>query len=318
MKQMALATHSFHDVTGRFPSSHQLAKTSAGASPYGPGAYEDAPGGWIIRASDGRKFPVEGPWWSWCWRINPHMEQDNLFKLPVMTPSQPLSTTVQLGWPWWQKIPGATGPDADVVGKFAKHLVCPADPRSTALVWTDGTDKAAVGDYLAVVGRDVFRETLAGTGNPTASGAKLPGQDGIMYVNSKVTMTGISDGTSNTLLIGERPPNITLDYGWIWAGYGYDNSGFGAGDDCLGVRDRTTGINSTPGIYGPGTISNDADFNHFWSLHPGGAIWAFADGHCQFISYSAGTQIVTQVNGINVTLLEALASRNGGEVVSVP
>lgn len=313
MKQMALATHGFHDSYGRFPSSHQIGKTASGGGWYSNFAYEDAPGGWVIRTS-GTKYPSEGPYWSWAWRITPYMEQENLFKKAVMTPL-PAGET---GWPWWQQIAGITGPAGNVVGQSAKFLVCPSDPRTSSLFWTDGTNRAAVGDYLAVVGRDVFKETLPGTGNPTATSAKLAGQDGIMYINSGVKMTGITDGTSNTLLIGERPPNQTLDYGWIWAGFGYDNSGFGSGDDCLGVRDRTAGINNAPGIYGPGKIQNDADYNHFWSLHTGGAIWAMADGHCQFITYSAGTTIVTQINGVNVTLLEALASRSGGEVANLP
>ena len=316
MKQMALATHGFHDSYGRFPSSHQLGKTASGGNWYGgvsPANYDDAPGGWVIRTS-GTKYPSEGPFWSWAWRITPYMEQENLFKLSVMTPLP----AGQTGWPWWQQMPGVSGAAGNVVGQSAKFLLCPSDPRSSSFYWTDGTNRAAVGDYLAVVGRDVYKETLPGTGNPTATSAKLAGQDGIMYVNSGVRMTGITDGTSNTLLIGERPPNQTLDYGWIWAGAGYDPFGFGSGDDCLGVRDRPAGINTAPGIYGPGKIQNDADYNHYWSLHTGGGIWAMADGHCQFITYSAGSAVVTQINGVNVTLLEVLASRAGGEVANLP
>jgi len=315
MKQMALALHNYHDTTNRFPSSHQLGKNSNGSGWYTTAhAYDDAPGGWVIRTT-GTKYPSEGPFWSWAWRINPYMEQDNLFRLAVMTPL----TSGQTGWPWWQQAPGETGPNSFIVGKNAKWLVCPSDPRaSTALAWSDGTNRAALGDYLAVAGRDVYKETLPGTGTPTATSAKLPGQDGVMYVNSKVTMAGIADGTSNTVVIGERPPNQTLDYGWIWAGAGYDPGAFGSADDCLGVRDRPTGIQTPPGIYRPGNIGNDLDFDHFWSLHPGGATWAMGDGSVQFINYGAGTSILTQINGINVTVLEALASRNGGEVVTLP
>jgi len=83
----------------------------------------------------------------------------------------------------------------------------------------------------------------------------------------------------------------------------------------LGVRSRTTGINSTPGIYRSGDISKDIDYDHYWSLHPQGAMWAMADGSVRFISYSVGASVITQINGINVTLLEALASRAGGEAI---
>ena len=44
---------------------------------------------------------------------------------------------------------------------------------------------------------------------------------------------------------------------------------------------------------------------HFWSPHGGGANFAFADGSVRFLAYSADA------------ILPALATRNGGEVVSV-
>ena len=45
---------------------------------------------------------------------------------------------------------------------------------------------------------------------------------------------------------------------------------------------------------------------HFWSPHPGGANFAFADGSVRFLRYSADS------------IMPALATRAGGEVVSVP
>jgi prepilin-type processing-associated H-X9-DG protein len=45
---------------------------------------------------------------------------------------------------------------------------------------------------------------------------------------------------------------------------------------------------------------------HFWSPHAGGANFLFADGSARFLSYSAAP------------LLPALATRNGGEAVTVP
>jgi prepilin-type processing-associated H-X9-DG protein len=41
---------------------------------------------------------------------------------------------------------------------------------------------------------------------------------------------------------------------------------------------------------------------HFWSLHPGGAHFAFADGSARFLSYSADS------------VLPALATRAGGDI----
>jgi prepilin-type processing-associated H-X9-DG protein len=55
-----------------------------------------------------------------------------------------------------------------------------------------------------------------------------------------------------------------------------------------------------------GEITNQCDMFHFWSLHNGGANFAFADGSVLFLSYSAAP------------LMTALASRAGGEAVEVP
>ena len=58
--------------------------------------------------------------------------------------------------------------------------------------------------------------------------------------------------------------------------------------------------------FGPGRTDNPCDMYHFWSLHSGGANFAFADDSVQFLPYS--------VRGI----LPALATRAGGETASLP
>ncbi|MEO2089144.1 MAG: H-X9-DG-CTERM domain-containing protein, partial [Gemmataceae bacterium] len=55
-----------------------------------------------------------------------------------------------------------------------------------------------------------------------------------------------------------------------------------------------------------GDLSRKCDAFHFWSLHSGGANFAFADGSVHFLNYSADA------------ILPALATRAGGEVVALP
>jgi prepilin-type N-terminal cleavage/methylation domain-containing protein/prepilin-type processing-associated H-X9-DG protein len=308
LKQMGIALHAHHDAKGAFPAGVTLGMSqSSGAGWWGGGraprrpAYDAPPNGW---ANATTSYPSDG-YWGYQVRIAPFLEQDNIARIP--TQAGPFA------WPWWLQIPGMTGPRSYVVSQVFKIYSCPSDARGLQ-TWSDGSHEHALTSYMGVVGRDSYKETLPGTGNPTAGSAKLPGQDGILYVNSKVTFAGITDGTSNTVMIGERPPSSTTEYGWMWVAWGYDGYGFGAGDCLLGVRERIPSMTTAPGLYRAGNPSNPADYNHFWSTHPGGGMWLFGDGSVRFIPYGTGTAVVTQINGINVTLLEVLASRAGGEV----
>ena len=291
LKQQGLALHNFHDVNGRFPSAHQLYKNFGGtptyASPFGaepaPGGYTPDPGCTTCL------MPNEGTFFSWSTKIAPHLEQENISRQFRQGPRL-------ADWPWYQFQSGLPAVGANTInGLPAKVMKCPSDPRSD-LVCNDGGNLVALTDYLGVTGRNQFREAA--------------GQDGMLYVNSGVRIVGITDGASNTLLVGERPPSNTLYYGWMWAGAG-DYPFFGATDVVLGVRERANDPSSAPDFYRPGTLNDPTDSHryHFWSLHTGGGMWLFADGHVQFLTYAAGTDAVG-----GQTVLEALASRGGGDV----
>ncbi|HVK15045.1 MAG TPA: DUF1559 domain-containing protein [Gemmataceae bacterium] len=302
LKQIGLALHNYHDVVGRFPSGHQLRRRvgSPDVTQYSSYQAELAPGGYT-QVGATYLYPNEGPFWGWSARIAPYLEQENALRSANMN-----GASGGASWPWWQKLP--TG--GTVVGTKMKIFQCPSDTRSN-LEWTEpGTgNKAALTGYLAVTGRDTWKES---------SSTKLPGQDGCIYINSSVTIAGITDGSSNTVMVGERPPSSSLEYGWIWAAAGYDDAAFGEGDEVLGVRSRLYNPSTPPDYYRPGSINdpNNDHIDHYWSLHPGGGMWLFGDGSIRFIAYSAGTRVVTTISGIPVTLMEAMASRNGGEVYS--
>src|SRR5262245_63960838 len=91
-----------------------------------------------------------------------------------------------------------------------------------------------------------------------------------------VTIADIVDGTSNTLMAGERPPSKDLVYGWWFAGAGFDACG--SSDVVMGVREIAppglTGYpNCPPGPYNfqAGTVLNQCDQFHFWSFHASGS-----------------------------------------------
>jgi prepilin-type N-terminal cleavage/methylation domain-containing protein/prepilin-type processing-associated H-X9-DG protein len=309
LKQIGLALHNFHDSFNRFPAGHNLGKNQNGTNWYSSYQMESAHGGY---QNGTWGYPSEGPFFSWVTLMAPYIEQGNVS-----------SHFDKTKWAWYQYWNGTTwsssGPDANCLnGKTVKIMRCPSDPRSELVAppSVTGGPSVALTGYYGVSGRNRFKEAQ--------------GQDGILYVNAGVTMTGITDGTSNTLFVGERPPSSSLNYGWMWAGSG-DYPYFGETDVVLGVREKVK-VDVSPGasqtgaavqantdFFRPGKLQDPQDLEryHFWSLHPGGGMWLFGDGSVRFITYSAGTQVVGTFNGIpSVTVLECLASRAGNEVFS--
>src|SRR5262249_17372215 len=136
-------------------------------------------------------------------------------------------------------------------------FLCPSDVRDLTNV---PKADAAFTSYLGVTGSD-----------PKAADQINGPTNGIFDVKSKgIKLVQITDGTSNTLMLGERPPSKDLYWGW-WSVSDYD---------CL--------LNTTmqyafyggcvfPGIFRPGnsvTGPCSGDSNHFWSNHTGGGNWA--------------------------------------------
>ena len=298
LKQHALAMHTFHDTFRRFPSAHQVPRGSTLGIRNGF-AVDLAPGGY----SGPRNWPTEGPYWSWMTRILPFIEGSNLYN------SFEFDVNTLKGWPWGPAAGGTSMINQNLMSKINPAFVCPSDLRGGQLSTDQGDGlRVALTSYLGVSGTNQFKEAK--------------GQDGLLYVNSAVKMAGISDGTSNTLAIGERPPSVTLQYGWQWAGAG-DFPNFGATDVVLGVHERAESPTAAPDFFRPGQIKDPTDIHryHFWSLHPGGSNWALCDGSVRFISYSSGgPQVVATTANPNPTptVIGAMANRSDGSIFAFP
>jgi prepilin-type N-terminal cleavage/methylation domain-containing protein len=153
------------------------------------------------------------------------------------------------------------------IGLFA----CPNDGRVTRPQMSRN-HVVALTSYLGVSGTDI--ETL----------------DGALYIDSRVRIADIRDGTSNTVVVGERPPSADMWYGWWYVGDGVQ--GRGVGDMVLGMKERNfTEPDTADCPYGPyqfsrGNLENQCDLFHFWSLHPEGGYFLLADGSVQFVVFS--------------------------------
>ncbi|HUR52494.1 MAG TPA: DUF1559 domain-containing protein, partial [Gemmataceae bacterium] len=167
---------------------------------------------------------------------------------------------------------------------------CPSDPRVEKMS-VDGRAGAALTSYLGVEGTRAIK------------------QDGLLYLDSAHTFADIRDGTSTTLLVGERPASVHLVYGWWYGGWGQEKDG--CLDTTMGVRTKNQSSYDRDCPPGPVPFTatkadNPCGHFQFWSLHPGGAHFAFADGSVRFLRYEADA------------ILPALSTRAGGESVSVP
>ncbi len=214
---------------------------------------------------------------SWLAQLLPFVEQQNLWQ--TIDPAYKKT-----------RFPFHNPPHVGL-GTVIAVYTCPSDGRVQIVQVAQRTKQnVALSSYLGV------------------SGKNLTTKDGVLFRDSRIGIASILDGTSQTILCGERPPSSDFQFGWWYAGSGQRLTG--SLDSVLGVEE----VNElslrlapcAPGVYKfqSGTFGNLCDMFHFWSPHSGGAQFLFADGSVRFLHYSAAP------------ILPALASRHGGETVS--
>jgi prepilin-type N-terminal cleavage/methylation domain-containing protein/prepilin-type processing-associated H-X9-DG protein len=314
LKQIGLALHNFHDTNGVFPAAVYNYRVNATSE------------------KDDRL------WKSWLANILPYVEQNNLWLdtkaknggAPPPPIDNPYSSypAANNWYPWdhSQRFTALSTP--------LSVYKCTADPRQELAAKAADTPGAstflivAFTGYLAVTGPDFY--SWSKTPEKSFYKASTPGilvpsnkfdpaasNREVLVSNRGVKISAVSDGLSNTLMVGERPPAADLVYGWWFAGAGFDACG--TSDVAQGVREIAppdlTGYDGTggepycaPGPYNfkAGNVLNQCDQFHFWSFHSGGSNFVMGDGSVRFLSYDADK------------VLPAMSTRAGGEVFEAP
>ncbi len=241
LKQMGLAVHNFHDTHGNLPPGY----------------------GWNNAANKGNWKKT----WSWSAFILPFMEQGNLAdrlgvtsgEFDTLLPGNNSSSwpaagvaLIQTKLPMY-RCPSDTGPDINTTVDFCHS----GGPNTT---------KPATSNYAAVYAYQYSSWNAGGSSIPVTHGA-FGWQNGF-------NLGSITDGTSNTFLIGER--------GWAhqaayWVGVGNTNS------EDTWSSPKAVGRSFIHKINCPIT---GRYYSAYSSYHTGGAQFVFADGSVHFISDS--------------------------------
>jgi prepilin-type N-terminal cleavage/methylation domain-containing protein/prepilin-type processing-associated H-X9-DG protein len=289
LKQIGLALHNYYGAQNVFPPGYVSAIDKTITDPCDQDA-EDA------------KSIDLGSGWAWGSMILPQMEQPALynsinFGLSVAFAANNTCSTTSLNT---YLCPSDPGPSVVPVFKDPPDPAQPGTFSGAAIV-----DQVARGNYVGMYG---LGEVCTGSG-PTGIALIGPGA-GVFYRNSATSLAAIGDGTSQTIAIGERSHNLSY-VTWTarsingWLG---KTSPIEGGNDKFdpSPEECWTQVLGPAGLEdGNRTPNNpEAHVEDYWSQHPGGVNFLFADGSVHMIKQA-----------INPIPWRALATRAGQEVV---
>ena len=217
---------------------------------------------------------AESRYWTWRAALLPHMEEQAIYDRIDYKYSPHCYDALK-----------QYKPNTPAKNAFSAQL-CPSD-QNAGLVWENWTGSFLDGTYSTTT----YMGVSGNKENVYGNGSFDPG--GVLYNASFVKIEHMRDGSSNTLAIGERGVPDGYYWGWCICGGGWWGGGY------------ADSILSTELGFSPGDSKGSHD-DHFWSYHPGGGLFAMADGSVHYISDS-----------IDYVTFTALSTRSGKEIASL-
>jgi len=256
LKQIGLALHMYHDN------------------------HKQLPMGWLGYDDTGSPHWHGDPGWGWSAKILPYIEQRTLrdsainYDLPITDPAHATARTVPIG-----VFRCASDKGNNVFTLEADAVETPPGGGAFSAV-----DLAAT-NYVGVFGtrdiHDVCDDTSA-----SYNGCR---GNGTFFLNHGVGFRDMTDGLSNTFIVGERWSKW-IDSTWVGVVGGGDH----APARVVGVASRNFLPNSE--------ATHDQQTHNFSSWHPSGTNFLLGDGHVQMISEI-----------IDGDVYEALCTRSAGD-----
>jgi prepilin-type N-terminal cleavage/methylation domain-containing protein/prepilin-type processing-associated H-X9-DG protein len=337
LRQLGLAFHNYENAEKHLPFSKRVEADGAARSwvpdllPY----LEQA------NLVSGANYDLSQDWW----RIRSAYIPD---PTPGVNPD-PANPTVFIPDP-----NGSAVPNGITAQKFVQVMMCPSTPVQQRTQFKDdakvGNKIGACGDYFTPEGvhssilvdlpatypdgtpHPIFPAGTTASSNVVLSGVLQPFGAGVLpswttslqgdprvgMVTARPrypTMDGVTDGTSNTILIGEcagredvwrgrqmTPANATKGPGCARARGG----AWATNDSSYAIGQRIDWCSSSASIPGPMKINNSNEWGFlYYSFHDGGSQFTFADGSARFIS-----------DKVALWVLASLTTRAGGEAMS--
>ncbi|QDT38740.1 DUF1559 domain-containing protein [Stratiformator vulcanicus] len=295
LKQLGLALHNYHDANSAFPPGVTPNNAWLNNSTTNYNALQNASGVW-----------------AWGARILPFLDQQPLYEQLEMT-----------------VLPVSSSPLSALQTSLPVFL-CPSDemPKLNSANEING-DSHASSNYVAnfedtSTSRGYFEEQDEGNTTPRALFKKTQKKrptsfDGVFGIGLSLNTGDISDGTSNTIALGER----------VWAyrdGYTPRKNGAliyaspsileGTGYGWTGLTSVMNLATSCPLNPVEANCSSDDSFRRTYaSSHAGGMQFVMADGSVHFISENI--EFVSGVDGRNANsgVFQRLANRRDGNSI---
>lgn len=271
LKQIGLAMHNYHDNYNQLPPAY-ISTIPAGATASS------------ITGASGAQLSH----WSWGTFILPFIDQAPLYNTlspGPLTLAQDLTSAAGLNALTSTmtafRCASDTGPK---VNNFDQtQNTNPSDPAAaTYSMWVspDGTSKVAIAtsNYVMVACSSV--STTPPVDGQFAGAAYGPAT-GVGYMNSTTSFRDITDGTSNTLMVGERAyryKSLGIGGATVFGFSSSINPGFIKTGSLAAVGIPYDGINGAL----PGNLTHQC--RGFSSNHVGGAHFVLCDGSVRFIS----------------------------------